>query len=70
MRKLNDQQKVAKIVQMMYNIFDRFRIDATHIATIKDACDKYIDVIKARELEHVEEELKRLTEYKKLLMKS
>lgn len=70
MRKLNDTQRTAKTIEQMYAIFDRFKIDATHIATIKEACDKYILVIKARELERVEAELKRLNEYKKNLMKS
>ena len=70
MRKLNDNQRIAKTVEQMYAIFNRFKIDAAHIADIKAACDKYIDVIKAKELERVEAELKRLNEYKKTLMKS
>ncbi len=70
MRKLNDNQRIAKTVEQMYAIFNRFKIDATHMGGIKEACDKYIDIIKARELERIEAELKRLNEYKKTLMKS
>ena len=70
MRKLTDTQRTAKTVEQMYSIFDRFKIDATHMGKIKEACDKYIDIIKAKELERIEAELKRLNEYKKTLMKS
>lgn len=70
MRRLNDNQRIAKTVEQMYAIFNRFKIDATHMGDIKAACDQYIDVLKAKEIERVEEELKRLTEYKKTLMKS
>ena len=70
MRKLNDNQRIAKAVEIMYATFDRLKINATHLPAIIKACDKYVDHMKAKEIERVDNEMEKLKAYKKELLQS